>query len=372
MNSNAYKNIMNRIEIDDKCKEEIFRVMDNAENKKQKKVHIRGKRFLPIGIAIALLTCTGTAVCAEKFGVFDRLRKTETRTWSNEYGDEYLVDKFDNNNYELIGQNATDIAEPEIVTGNSLSVSIESIYCDGANLVIGLTGIFNKPDNIECADRLLFNAKLDIGGNIYQLSKISDDERICDMSGNMILDENSENTYTGKIILTLQPECRITEPAETDIVISDIICQGFNYKEYGTIDDEINLHASITPDLSKIQELDKYVEEDGFKFAVLETSPSMISVATAYPEWYDTNTEEIEFEEGGITHTGPKYSIVALFYDENGEMMSGLPVTALPEYDDDMIHGFLASSNTSAITVKFCNKQNDLEVIKEFTLDLTE
>ncbi len=368
MNLNAYKNVMNRIEIDSKCKEEIFKTMDK---KQQKKVRIRGKKFFPIGIAIALLTCTGTAVCAEKFGVFDRLKEKENRTWSNEYG-EYKIDKFDNNNYELIGQNATDIAEPETVFGNNLSVSIESIYCDGARLVIGLSGTLDKPENIECADRLLFDAKLDIGGNIYQLSKSSDDERICDMSGNMILDENSENTYTGTITLTLQPECRITESVQADILISDIICQGFNYEEYGTIDDEISLHADIIPDLSKIQELDKYIEEDGFKFAILESSPSMISVATDYPEWYDTNTEEIEFEEGGNILTGPKYSIVALFYDENGEMMSGLPVTDLPEYNDDMIHGFLSSSDTSTITVKFCNKQNDLEVIKELTLDLSE
>jgi len=368
MNLNVYKNVMNRIEIDNKCKEEIFKAMDN---KQQKKVRIKGKKFLLIGIAIALLTCTGTAVCAEKLGVFDKLKENENRTWSNEYG-EYNVDKFDNNNYELIGQNATDIAEPETVSGNNLSVSIESVYCDGAILVIGLSGIFDKPENIERADRLLFDAKLDINGNIYQMSKSSYDERICDMSGNMILDENSENTYTGKITLTLQPEYRMTESAETDIVISNIICQGFNYEEYGTIDDEINLHTSITPDLSKIKQFDKYIEEDGFKFAVLESSPSMISVATTYPEWYDTNTEEIEFEEGGNILTGPKYSIVALFYDENGEMMSGLPVTDLPEYNDDMIHGFLSSSDTSTITVKFCNKQNDLEVIKELTLDLSE
>lgn len=378
MNIKDYINVTDRIEIDEKCKEEIFNAMNN-ENRKNIKVKSK-KKFFSVGIAVALLTCTGTAVFADELGVFDKLKHKQERVIVNDVGHQVQADKFDNNNYEMIGQNAVKVTESNEATesvANNLNIDVESVYCDGTNLIIGITAVFDKPEDIEIAERITFEPRITINGETYPAHTYENDERVLRLLGNLVLDEGSENTYTGHISFTMNTDSRITESATAEIELLDIRCQDFYYDEYGTLD-PVTFNVDITPDTSKVIAPHIYVEDEGFEFKVYEISPAMMIVGMKYPEFYDSNTETIEFvESDGTTFTGPKYSIISLCYDENDEIIEGLGMTELPDYNDGFSVGCIASSDTSSLTVKFCNKQESDEngeplVIKEMTVNLYE
>ena len=118
------------------------------------------------------------------------------------------------------------------------------------------------------------------------------------------------------------------------------------------------------------------MSEDGFEAKIYEISPAGITVGYQYPEFYDTNTETVSWEENGQIMTGPKYSIYAVYFDENGNPLEGLDLTACPDYGDGLWTGMLASTDSSTITVKWLNKQTavtgEKEVIYEYTFDISE
>lgn len=371
MNAKAYKDVMDRIEIDEKCKEELFNTMDKKE---QKKFKIKGSKLIPVCIAAVILTCTGTAAASE-LGVFDKLNAKKNRVVTNDYGDKFEIDKYDDNNYEIIGQNAVTIDTPITAETENLSVTVESVYCDGANIILGLTAVFDKPDNIETAEKLVFDQKIDINGESY--STYIHNENIIRFGGNLILDEGSENTYTGNISFTLSPECRITEPTTVELTLINFVCLNYLYKEYGTLDDKITLDIDIVPDTSKIVQCGAYEEKDGFAFKIYEVSPAMITIGIKYPDFYDKAWDEF-FENLTGDETEDEdvpASPVTMFYDENGEIIKPIGMWNHMDYGDGMSIGCLASSDTSSITVRFADKNHFDEngepiLLKEITVNI--
>lgn len=137
MNIHDYSKVTDRIEINEKCRDEVL----NMKRNKKKITHKMNKKAFIGIIAAAVVACGGTAAfAADYFGVFDRLSDKKDRTFVTQEGQELKADKYDNNNYDIIGQNAQE-ASASAAT-EEFSMNVESVYCDGSNLILGLTGSF--------------------------------------------------------------------------------------------------------------------------------------------------------------------------------------------------------------------------------------
>ncbi len=371
MNIHDYSKVTDRIEINEKCRDEVL----NMKRNKKKITHKMNKKAFIGIIAAAVVACGGTAVfAADYFGVFDRLSDKKDRTFVTQEGQELKADKYDNNNYDIIGQNAQE-ASASAAT-EKFSMNVESVYCDGSNLILGLTGSF-EDGNMMNTNYIAFSCEISVDGKSYVIDlEDGSDDNYLRFSGNMIRDEGEENSFTGSVSLTLKDE-KIENPTTADVRFYDIACSD-SYMLDGSVrlEDEIEMSVDIVPEVELVQECLLSMSEDGFEAKIYEISPAGITVGYQYPEFYDTNTEKVSWEEDGQILTGPKYSIYAVYFDENGNPLEGLDLTACPDYGDGLWTGMLASTDSSTITVKWLNKQTavtgEKEVIYEYTFDISE
>lgn len=375
MNLNDYKKVTDRLEISERCREEVLTMKKRTGKIK----HKMNKKAAALIAAAALTVGAGTAaVAANHFDVFDRLSEKQNRTITLDNGNEVKIDKYDKNNYEIIGQHAQDVTAA--AQSEELSVNVESVYCDGSNLIVGFTGSLadGNPSGIIS---LNFNCDITIDGVTYTRDEhiiAGNDNNYLRFDGNMILDEGETNSFTGSISLTLRTGEKIEDPTTADIRLYDISC-GYDYIMHSPVylDSEVNMTVDVIPELELVQECYASMSENGFEAKIYEISPAGITVGTKYPEFYDTNNETITWEEEGMMVEGPKYSIVSLFFDENGNMIEGIGVKELPDYGDGFETGILASTDSSTITVKWFNKQvqdenGNSELLYEYTFDLSE
>lgn len=365
MNANDYRNLMNKIEVSENCKKEIFETMKESRKK------INKKRFMPLGVALALLTCTGTAVFAAETGVFSKLTNKKERTVVNDYGNEIKLDKLDKTNYEKIDENAEKV-ENLSYQSEYLSLDVESVYCDGTSLIIGLSGTLNidSPKPV-----IYFRTQADVNGEHFDDTLINAYEGKClRMFSDMVIDEGSENTFTGSISMTFAEDFKLTEPTTIDLKLSNIQNTIFGSDYPIKLDDIVEFTLDVTPDLSKVTEVDESVSDEDFVFKIDNISPAMITVEAEWPEFYETNTETIEIIEGDQILHGPKYSIVVLFKDADGNR-----IDAIDWFDGylNTIKLGLAYTDTESITAVFINKQESDEngnpkVLKEITVPTCE
>lgn len=371
MNIHDYSKVTDRIEINEKCRDEVL----NMKRNKKKITHKMNKKAVISIIAAAVVACGGTAAfAADYFGVFDRLSDKKDRTFVTEWGQELQADKYDNNNYDIIGQNAQKASVS--AASEDFSMNVESVYCDGSNLILGLTGSFEKGNTLN-TNYIAFSCEIIVDGRSYviDLDDESNDNYLR-FSGNMIRDEGEENSFTGSISLTLKDE-KIENPTTADVRFYDIACSD-SYMLDGSVrlEDEIEISVDIVPEVELVQECLLSMSEDGFEAKIYEISPAGITVGYKYPEFYDTNTEKVSWEENGQIMTGPKYSIYAVYFDENGNPLEGLDLVECPDYGDGLWTAMLASTDSSTITVKWLNKQSadrtEKDVIYEYTFDISE
>lgn len=372
MNIHDYSKVTDRIEINEKCRDEVL----NMKRNKKKITHKMNKKAFIGIIAAAVVACGGTAVfAADYFRVFDRLSDKKDRTFVTEQGQELKADKYDNNNYDIIGQNAQETSASAAT--EEFSMNVESVYCDGSNLILGLTGSFEDGNTLN-TNYIAFSCEITVDGKSYVIDlEDGSDDNYLRFSGNIIRDEGEENSFTGSVSLTLKDE-KIENPTTADIRFYDITCSDSYLLDSSVrLEDEIEMSVDIVPELELVKECLLSMSEDGFEAKIYEISPAGITVGYQYPEFYDTNTETVSWEEDGQILTGPKYSIYAVYCDENGNPLEGLDLTACPDYGDGLWTGMLASTDSSTITVKWFNKQvqdenGNMELLHEYTFDISE
>ncbi|MBQ8297922.1 MAG: hypothetical protein IJX77_09080 [Ruminococcus sp.] len=372
MNINDYKKVTDRLEISERCREEVLNMRKGTGKIK----HKMSKKAVALIAAAVMTVGAGTAaVAANHFGVFDRLSGKKDRTITLDNGVEAKIDKFDNNNYEIIGQHAQDVTAA--AQSEELSVNVESVYCDGSNLIVALTGSLadGNPSGIIS---LNFNCDITIDGETYSVNALEGwSQNYLRLYGNMVLDEGETNSFTGSISLTLQTGEKIENPTTADIRLYNISC-GYKYVMDNAVylDSEVNLTVDVVPEPELVQECYASMSENGFEAKIYEVSPSGITIGSKYPRFYDTNTETVTWYEGENLLEGPKYSVGAQWFDENGNRIELLDLRELPDYGDGFNTGILASTDSSTITVKWFNKQTqgtgDKELLYEYTFTLPE
>lgn len=358
MNMNDYRNVTDRIEVSEKCGMEILK-----QRKKRIKPSKKGIAFI---VAAAVAMCGGTAVfAADRLGAFDKLRNIRERTITTDDGREFSINKYERKDYGKISDNADILAETITENTDNISISVDSVYCDGRTIILGITGSLadGNPENYGFIN---LAPELEINGIIYNCNSLED------CNGYMVLDEGMTNNFTGSITFTLAKNEKLTEPTEIKVHMSDIGCSKNYFSERLSIGG-MTLATMVTPDISLLNNCNIVKSEDGFTATVYDISPIMMTINYDYPIEYDLNEETLEIEENGRMIEIPKYFISTMWYDADGNRLNHLEKTF--DMGNNIYAECIEPPSTDTVIVKFCNiQQNDENgmpvVIKEITVDL--
>lgn len=327
----------------------------------------RKPKMSAVILAAVIAACGGTTVfAAAHSNLFKNLESNKTKTYVDDNGTEWKIDKTpDLNNYEMLESFANTADETEISSNGEISISIESTYCDGRTLILGLTGSLNNgnPDGYRYVG---FNSiKVDCGDVVFETaSRMDGTSNYTWLEGNMMLDEGTENSFSGQITLKLLDEYMLTESKNAVITLENLFV-GDNVKLNDIV---IKKHIVVDNDLINGNAIEQ--SEDGYKVRLSDYSPASIHVEWEYPSDLDEkNKTEHIIVEG---YDAPLYSMEMFFYDEDGN--------EIPFHDETIGTGSLTTPSSDMIYARILNKQErtdsdlyyGMPVYKEFKFDLSE
>ncbi|MDE6730080.1 MAG: hypothetical protein K2J71_04815 [Oscillospiraceae bacterium] len=318
-------------------------------------------------LAAVIAACGGITVFAANHShLFKNLESNKTKTHVDDNGTEWKVDKTpDLNNYEMLESFANTEDETEISSNDEISVSIESSYCDGRTLVLGLTGSLSNgnPDGyryigfqsikIDCGDVVF-----DTAGGMHGIDNYTW------LEGNMMLDDGTENSFSGQITLKLLDEYMLTE-SKNAVITLEGLCAGDDYfNTYAKLNDII-MKKCIVVDNDLINGNAMEQSQDGYKVRLFNYSPASIRVEWEYPSDLDDKYSDDD-------SMFPLYSMILFFYDEDGN--------EIPFLNETIGTGSLTTPSSDIIYARILNKQErtdsdlyyGMPVYKEFKFDLSE
>ncbi|MDE6426223.1 MAG: hypothetical protein K2K89_08840 [Ruminococcus sp.] len=331
----------------------------------------RKPKMSAVILAAVIAACCGTTVfAATHSNLFKNLEANKTKTHIDDNGTEWKVDKTpDLNNYEMLESFANTEEETEISSNDEISVSIDSTYCDGRTLVLGLTGSLNNgnPDGYRYVG---FNSiKIDCGDVVFETaSRMDGTSNYTWLEGNMMLDDGTENSFSGQITLKLLDEYMLTESKNAVITLENV-CVGDDYFNNNVELNDIVINKRIVVDKDLINGNAIEQIEDGYKVRLSDYSPASIHVEWEYPsDLDDKNTEHFTVDG----YDAPLYSMILFFYDEDGN--------EIPFLNETIGTGSLTTPSSDIIYARILNKQErtdsdlyyGMPVYKEFKFDLSE
>ncbi len=323
----------------------------NANKKRKMK-----RSTLAVIIAAVVAVCCGTvAVAADHMGVFNKLVHKKDMTFSlPDVEEELPIDKFAvQYDYEKIA----DAAKPETDTitaeAEGFTLQVDSVYCDGMTLMIGISG--SMKDGNPTHKQLINLDMLTIRINDTLYGCLPNPEGFASLDGSLVLDEGTENQFSGDIILILLQDAEITEPTTVNVSAGRITAQEHymdsNYVELGNL----KFSVDVMPDAS-LREQEAYtITEDGDSIRFYEISPAMMIV--------------------GFRSSDPNIS--SWLNDENGEQIEQMGMAELPDYGDGYSIGCMVPVDNGYVTATFFNKNDSDENgnpihIKEIRINMDE
>lgn len=373
MNIKDYNKVSDRIQPSERCRDEVLNM-----NRQKKIKHKMNKKAVAAIITIAVAACGGTAVfAASHSNLFRNLEDNKSKTHITDDGREFQVDKTpDLNNYEMLENYAETAEEPEIIENEDLSVSIESTYCDGRTIVLGLTGSLNDGNPNSYRYIGLNSIRIDCGDVVFETeSRLDGNANYAWLEGNMMLDEGEENSFSGQITLKLHEGSMLTESKNAVITLKKVVIGD----DYFNIQDELNdieLKKRIVVDKDLINGNAVEQSEDGYAVRLSNYSPAEIRVDWEFPSELDErNLTEHIIVDG---YEGPAYSMVISFYDENDNVIPFLNDGYVPISNKK--GGSLTTPTGDIVIARIMNKQERtdsevnhyMKVYKEFTFDISE
>ncbi|MDE6785110.1 MAG: hypothetical protein K2J26_07050 [Ruminococcus sp.] len=332
----------------------------------------RKPKMSAVILAAVIAACGGTTVfAASHSNLFQNLESNKTKTHVDDNRTEWKVDKTpDLNNYEMLESFANTDEEAEISSNDEISVSVESMYCDGRTLVLGLTGSLNNgnPDGYRYVG--FGSIKIDCGDVVFETAdRLDGTVHYTWLEGNMMLDEGTENSFSGQITLKLLDEYMLTESKNAVITLEDLYIGDDYYNTHAELNDiVINKRIVVDKDLINGNAIEQ--SEDGYKVRLSDYSPASIHVEWEYPsDLDDKNKAETITVDGCYT---PLYSMELFFYDEDGN--------EIPFLNELIGTGSLTTPSSDIIYARILNKQErtdsdlyyGMPVYKEFKFDLSE
>lgn len=391
---NDYKKVTDRIEPGERCREEVLN-MRSAKNRKNIKVKSKG-RLVALISAATVAACGGTAALAAELGAFDKLTNKQERTITLDNGVETPIDKYDHNDYEKIAANSVKFEEVSSASNEYMSAALDSVYCDGQELIVGFTGEM-ADGNPEGLSTLRFTAIVEVNGERITTDRI-DGSYLPYYGGAFVIDEGTANSFTGSMTCMLPASARFTDTADVTIKINHIWSnekdyydeaaqRSYSYEIMPEDAEKLTFASSVTADTSLLKQINKTVEQDGFYITVYSISPAMMLVDYGYPEAYDIAMDE-EIENG--TDDGYCHAVhpVAALFDEDGNYIDWLDMDSVLMEDGTWLSAY-QSTDSKTITIKFGDKNcesNELGTVEfdniyghysfgyitELTIDISE
>lgn len=370
MNINDYNKVTDRIEPSERCRNEVLNM--NKRHKKHIKLNKRGVAAI---VAVAVAACGGTAAyAAEKLGVFSKLSDTLSGSYVDEHGNEWQKDKFEQYNFSKLDNEAKPFENPIPLDGNDISLTIESVYCDGSNLLIAVTGSL-KDGNTNGYGYIPFSTVLKKDGEVITYARGSD---ILNQYSKLYLDEGTENSFTGTIQYTFGNSIKIREAEDIEFKLYDFkpnsniygIPDGIAGCDTPSLSDEFAFSVEVEPDISGIRHIEnEFTDSEGYSVTVMDVSAAVMEIQswTTPEEWAEHDTPY------GKEH--PDTKVGWIFYDGNGKKLDFIGLTGYYIKDDGRYASLVQSPDTDIVTIVYtdsgiCDENGEPTVIHEMTIDL--
>lgn len=366
MNINDYNKVIDRLSPSAECRNEVLNM------KKQRKNIKLNKKGIAVIVAAAVAACGGTAVyAAEKLGAFDRVNKTLEETIVLSDGTELEKDKFAELDYNQISDSAQVFTEPISFEGEEFSISIESVYCDGNTVMLGLTGSLNN-GNPNGFEYIKFRPVLKINDKVY--SDNSDIYREVMMArGNFYLAEGTTNSFVGHFQITLDEKHKITEPESMTFSLKDFVpnseIYGIPTENSAKLKDEFSVRFTVTPDESQIRHINHtFTDSEGYSVTIFDISPVAMEL-----QCFETNEEIAERIPYIKNHSDSK--VFAVFTDGNGKELESIGMREPKKREDGTFASFRQPPTSDIINIKYydftqASEKDEYVVIHEMTIDL--
>ena len=336
----------------------IMKRIKNEIHSGNNKPQRRKKSKIAFLIAAAVIACISTSVVtAKRLGVFDKLTHKKDRTIEY-FGQKLEVDKFDvKYDYEQIADNAVDVSEIIKGEGDNLCVQVDEVYCDGCTTLISLSGSLKdgNPDNKQFLR--LCNMTVTINGKTYTQNYSTP----C-LYGTLILDEGTDNQFSGDIKLVEFGENEITQAGTVEFTIESVSEQ-YSYVNNPVMDNNssgFTLSVPLTPDHSMRYNDTPYTITDGdYSIRFYDISPAMMIVGYTIP---DPEYADSKYAGG-------------LFYDnDEWEWVETLQLYPAPDYGDGYDITCLVPVTSGTLKARFFDTcgHTDIVIKKEFAVNMDE
>lgn len=334
-------------EIMEKFRNEINK--DNAS----KKIKIK-KSVIIAASAAAIAIFGGTAVAAGYMNVFDRQEHKNEMTFIHTVPDstetmELPLDKFaDKYDFSKIAKAAQDVPEIMSAETDNFKIQVDSIYCDGTTLLMGVSGSLKDGNPLHKQLIDLGNLKVKIGENAYDVLYGGESNGFAKVDGSLVLDEGTENCFSGSIQVVVFGDKAITKPETVEVSIRRITAsENYMDNDYIELGQNITLSANVKPDES-LKSRSAYTVTDGeYSVRFYEISPAMMIVG---------------FKSNAVINH-------AWLNDENGNQLENIGLRELPDYNDGFEIGCMVPKTSGYVTAVFRGEDKE-SVIKEVRIDM--
>lgn len=371
MNINDYNKVIDRLSPSAECRNEVLNM-----KKKQKNIKLN-RKGIAVLIAAAVAACGGTAVyAAEKLGAFDRVSNTleDTQVLSN--GVEIKKDKFEEHDFNAISQGSQSFTKPISFEGENVSITIESVYCDGNTLILGLTGSLNN-GNPEGYEYMQFRPVVEINGDVYS-DNFNIYEGVLISKGMFYLDEGTENSFAGQFLFTFDEEYKITEPTDVTFSLMDFIPNneyyGAAYNRKSELEDKFSVCFNVAPDESLVRHINHtFTDSEGYSVTIFDITPAGVQVQS-----FETDEEIAErnpYIKSFADSSGLPPKVYDIWTDGNGKELEGIGTYGPLHREDGTLASFRQPPTSDIINIKYYDANHPDEngepaFIHEMTIDL--
>lgn len=340
MNMKDYSKVISRVVPQEDCKENILN-MAKTETKIYKRNISKKNIFIPI--LAAVLACGSIAAGASVLSGFRRTQivweQERTHINANTETVSYSYEKFDHNNYDMLG--SVEETPSSTAAADNIELTVESAYFDGTNLVCSVKAVTDTMSEAMVIDTTV---NITAGGITYNDTIFDDGYTAINI---MLLRDNANlNEYYGTL------NFRFIEPiTETsDIKIKFMGFTGYRKGVYtednfvNSLDDTAEVSIPVTPQTELLKTAEVNYEGIVLKIRSVEYSPCGIGVT---------------YQAAGA---------VVVLCDAAGNK---IPRSERYLQDNEWITEFFEARDTSAITVKLADKNSEnTDALDEVTVQL--
>ncbi|MDE6783899.1 MAG: DUF4179 domain-containing protein, partial [Ruminococcus sp.] len=330
------------------------------------------RRIIGMSVAVALTAagCTGI-LAAGKFVIFEKLSNNLDSVYVDSEGNEYKKDKFENHDFEQIAQAAQPFTDPIPLDGKDISVSVESMYCDGNTLILGLSGSLRNgnPDGFQY---IRFTPYLTMNDKKYGLDSIHSNG-IINGRAMLYLDEGTQNSFTGHFQITLNNWSKISQPTDIEFKFLQFSPNSNHYgigeKDDEILSDEFNFAVNVTPDESLKRHINHtFTDSEGYSLTIFDITPAGMEIQCwQIPEVYDHETP--------YQKANPDSKVYCIYTDGDGNNLEFLGLWSTFEREDGSLMDLLQPPKSDIINVKYYDANTPDEngeslFVHEMTIDL--